>query len=259
VAIVLAYAFLRRGSFGGIVYDPTLDNFRRLADPVFLRVVANSLRLALIATAISLFLAYPAAYAIARLPERRRPVALLLVVLPFWSNFLIRTYAWMVLLNPVGLINSLLTGTGLTSGPLNLLYNEGAVVVGLVYIYLPLMILPVYAAVERLDPALSEAASDLGATPVRTFLTVTLPLTLPGIVAGSIFVFVPSLGNFVIPELLGGGRTVMVGNLIRDQYLRARDWPFGSVLAMCLVALMMLLLLGQALMLRRTRHGGRDG
>ncbi len=259
VALVLTYAFFRRGTFGGVVYEFTFDNFRRLADPVFLRVVANSIRLALIATGISLLLAYPAAYAIASLPRRLRTVGLLLVVLPFWSNFLIRTYAWIVLLNPVGLINSILTGTGIVGAPLSLLYNEGAVVVGLVYIYLPLMVLPLYASIERLDPALREASADLGASSVRTFLTVTFPLTLPGVVAGCIFVFVPSLGNFVIPELLGGGRTVMVGNLIRDQFLRARDWPFGSVLGMSLIGLMMLLLMGQALLLRRTRTRGRHG
>jgi len=179
------------------------------------------------------------------------------VVLPFWTNFLIRTYAWIILLNSEGVINRTLTGIGIIDRPLELLYTPGAVVGGLLYAYLPLMILPLYSAIERLDPQLREASANLGARPARTFWSVTLPLTLPGVLTGCVFVFVPSLGNFVVPELLGGGRTVLVGNLIRDQFLKARDWPFGSTLALIVIALLVLLLMAQAWAARRLAGGNR--
>jgi spermidine/putrescine transport system permease protein len=254
LGIVIGYTFLTRGRFGGVLVEPTLENWAKLSNPIFFDVVLGSIKIASFATALALLIGYPAAWVIAGLPAKWKTVALVAVVLPFWSNFLIRTYAWIVLLNNEGLINRLLRGSGLIDQPLSLLYTEGAIVVGLVYIYLPLMILPLYASIERLDPALREAAFDLGATPVRTFRRVLLPLTLPGIMSGAVFVFVPSIGNFVVPELLGGGQEIMVGNLIRDQFFKARDLPFGSVLAMCLIGLMVLLLFAQATVLRRTRH-----
>jgi spermidine/putrescine transport system permease protein len=194
--------------------------------------------------------------ALSRLPSQWRTVALVLVVLPFWSNFLIRTYAWIVLLNSQGPVNSALVSLGVIGAPLDLLYNRGAVVTGLLYAYLPLVVLPVYAAIERVDPQLQEAARNLGATKARTFWDITLPLTLPGAMIGAIFVFVPSMGNFVVPELLGGGKTVMVGNLIRDQFLEARNWPFGAVLALAVVAFLVLLFAGQALVSRRINARG---
>ncbi len=246
LAIVVSYAFLERGRFGGIVVEPTLANFQRALDPVFLRVLLQSIVIAGATTLLALLLGYPTAWAIARLPRRWRTVALVLVVLPFWTNFLVRTYAWIVLLNSQGPLNGTLVGLGLIDKPLELLYTPGAVVAGLLYAYLPLMILPLYASIERLDPELREASANLGARPARTFLSVTLPLTLPGVLIGSIFVFVPSMGNFVVPELLGGGKTVMVGNLIRDQFLKARDWPFGSVLAIAVLVCLAGLLIVQA-------------
>ncbi|WP_425246172.1 ABC transporter permease [Streptomyces sp. NEAU-NA10] len=248
LALVIGYSVFRRGRFGGIAYEDglTSDSFARLADPLYVGVLTDSLRIAGITTLLALALGYPTAYAITRLPARWRTVALVLVVLPFWTNFLIRTYAWIVLLSSEGVVNSALTGIGLIDRPLELLYTETAVVLGLLYAYLPLMVLPLYSAIERVDPRLLEASADLGARPVRTFVSVTLPLTLPGVLTGCVFVFVPSLGNFVVPELLGGGRTVMVGNLIRDQFLSARDWPFGSVLALALMAFLVLLLMAQA-------------
>jgi spermidine/putrescine transport system permease protein len=173
----------------------------------------------------------------------------MLVILPFWTSFLIRTYAWLVLLNPVGLINRLLGLAGI--GPLPLLYNEGSIVVGLVYAYLPLMILPIYSSIERLGDGPREAAQDLYARPWPTFRRVLLPLSMPGVVAGCIFVFVPSMGNFIVPDLLGGGQEVMVGNLIQQQFLSARDWPFGATLAVALIGVMLILLVGQATVLRR--------
>ncbi len=255
LVVVLSYTVMRRGTFGGIVLDFTFDNFVRALQPLYLGVLAQSVAIALVTTLLALLLGYPTAYVIAHLPRRWRTVALVLVVLPFWTNFLIRTYAWIVLLNSEGPLNGALLTLGIIDAPLGLLYTPAAVVAGLLYAYLPLMILPLYAAIERLDPELREAAANLGATPVRTFLTVTLPLTLPAILIGSIFVFVPSVGNFVVPELLGGGKTVMVGNLIRDQFLKARDWPFGAVLALSVIVLLLGLLFVQARASRRV--GGR--
>jgi spermidine/putrescine transport system permease protein len=254
--IIASYTVLKRGRFGGVQWEFTLDSFTKALEPTYLAILANSLLIATITTVLALALGYPTAYAIARLPRRWRTVALVLVVLPFWSNFLIRTYAWIVLLNSEGPINQVLVNLGVVGAPLELLYNRGAVIVGLLYAYLPLMILPVYASIERVDPQLQEAARNLGAGRLRAFVDVTLPLTLPGTLIGAIFVFVPSMGNFIVPELLGGGKTVMVGNLIRDQFLEARNWPFGAVLALSVVGFLILLFALQALVARRINGGG---
>lgn len=251
MAFIVGIAFLESGRFGGLRWDVGLDDFQRALDPLYVNVLLTSLLIAGVTTLLALFVGYPAAWAIARLPRRWRLVVLLLVVLPFWTNFLVRTYAWIVLLNSEGPVNGVLLGLGIVSQPSGLLYTPGAVVAGLLYAYLPLMILPLYVAIDRLDPELREAARDLGAIPARTFLTVTLPMTLPGALTGCIFVFVPSLGNFVIPELLGGGKTIMVGNLIRDQFLKTRDWPFGSVLALSVLGILAALLIAQSLVSRR--------
>lgn len=260
IGIVLASSFFRRGPFGGVIYELTLDNFVRAFDPLYLGVLWYSVRIALITTVICLVVGYPAAYFIATRPSARlRNALLVLVILPFWTNFLIRTYAWIVLLNREGVINQALQGVGLIEAPLSLLYNDFAVVMGLVYGYLPLMILPLYAALERLNPEVREAAEDLGSRPLRILRTVTIPLILPGIVAGCVFVFVPSLGNFPVPQLLGGGRRIMMGNLINQQFLEARDWPFGSTLGLMLMLILMLLLVVQSRAFRRSREIGLDG
>jgi len=201
---------------------------------VFRGVIATSIRLALFATLIALLIGYPAAMAIARLPRRWRTIAIIAVVLPFWTNFLIRMYAWMVLLNNEGLIN-----------------NQPAIVLGFVYAYLPLMILPLYASIERLDPQLTEAATNLGAGPFTRFRTVILPLTSQGAITGSLFVFIPSLGNFIIPELLGGGKTATMGTLARDQFLRSRNWPFGSAVALLILVIVVAIVLAQGRVTRR--------
>jgi spermidine/putrescine transport system permease protein len=180
------------------------------------------------------------------------------VILPFWTNFLIRTYSWIVLLNREGVVNRTLISLGVIDAPLSLLYNDFAIVLGLVYGYLPLMILPLYASLERLHPEIREAAEDLGSRPFRVLRTVVLPLITPGLVAGCVFVFVPSLGNFPVPQLLGGGRRIMVGNLINQQFLEARDWPFGSTLALGVMVILMLLLVVQSRVLRRGREIGID-
>lgn len=254
VGLVIAYSVFQRGTYGGVVPTFTLDNFGRALDPLYLRVFLFSLRVAVIATVIALLVGYPAAYFIATLPRGWRTPVLVLVILPFWTSLLIRTYAWIVLLNGEGLINRGLESLGLIKEPLPLLYNEFAIVLGLVYGYLPLMILPIYSSIERLQPELREASADLGGNPIRTFLRVTLPLTLPGLAAGCIFVFVPSLGNFIVPDLLGGGLSIMVGNLIQAQFLKARDWPFGAVLSLALIAMMGVLLFIQAWLQDRDRQ-----
>ncbi|MFM1917745.1 MAG: hypothetical protein RJB01_1260 [Actinomycetota bacterium] len=256
VLLVLVYSFFQRGRFGGIVWEFTFENYARAFEPVYLKVFSSSLVIAGVTTVLAVLIGYPTAYAIARLPAKWRTVALVLVVLPFWTNFLIRTYAWIVLLNSEGILNKALLDFGIISAPLGLLYTPGAVIAGLLYAYLPLVILPVYASVERLDRQLIEAAQNLGASRARTFFDITLPLTLPGTMIGAIFVFVPSLGNFVVPELLGGGKTVMVGNLIRDQFLETRDWPFGAVLALFVIALLVILFALQAMISRRINGRG---
>lgn len=253
--LIFVYAFFERGLFGGIDYTFTLENFKRVADPLYAKIFLNSARIALTATLFAILIAYPAAYAIARAPRAWQPTLLFFAVLPFWSNYLIRTYAWIVLLNREGLINNLLRWAGYDGEPLSMLYSEGAVVTGLVYNYLPFVILAIYSTLSRLNPELMEASRDLGAGPVRTFLRVTLPLTLPGVAAGGVFVFVLSIGNFVTPALLGGGRFQMIGNLVYDQFLTANDWPFGAALGMVLISVMIVLLLVQA---RLTTHASGD-
>ncbi|MDB5524447.1 MAG: binding--dependent transport system inner rane component family protein [Rhizobium sp.] len=254
-ALILAYAFFERGMFGGIEYNFTLENFKRVVDPLYAKIFLNSARIALTATVLAILIAYPAAYAIARAPQRWQPTLLFFAVLPFWSNYLIRTYAWIVLLNREGLFNNLLKSLGYTGEPLSMLYSEGAVITGLVYNYLPFVILAIYSTLSRLNPELMEASRDLGAGPVRTFFRITLPLTLPGVAAGGVFVFVLSIGNFVTPALLGGGRFQMIGNLVYDQFLTANDWPFGAALGMALIAIMIILLLIQA---RATSHASGE-
>lgn len=244
--LILVYAFFERGMFGGIEYNFTLDNFKRVADPLYAKIFLNSARIALTATLFAIIIAYPAAYAIAKAPQRWQPILLFFAVLPFWSNYLIRTYAWIVLLNREGLFNNLLRALGYTGEPLSMLYTEGAVITGLVYNYLPFVILAIYSTLSRLNPEVMEASRDLGAGAVRTFVRVTLPLTLPGVAAGGVFVFVLSVGNFVTPALLGGGRFQMIGNLVYDQFLTANDWPFGAALGMALIGIMIVLLMIQA-------------
>lgn len=253
--LLTVFSVVRRNRFGGITYDFTVDNFAWIADSLYLGVIGQSLGTALIVTALALMLGYPTALMITRLSPAWRTIALIAVLLPFWTSFLIRTYALILLFNNAGWLNGALRGLGLISDPLDLLYSPQAVVVGLLYLYLPLMILPLYSSLSGQDPLISEAATNLGAGPFRVFRTVTLPLSVPGVLTGCVFVLVPSMSNFIIPELLGGGKTVLVGNLIRDQFLKARDWPFGSALALVLTALLVILLIAQQWASRRTALG----
>ncbi len=248
--LIFVLAFFERGIYGGVDWNAaTLENFRRAADPLYVSIFLDSARIAGLSTLIALLIGYPAAYAISK--AKHQTALLFLAMLPFWTNYLIRTYAWIVLLNPVGLINAGLKNLGVISEPLPLLYNEFAVILGLVYSYTPFVILAIYSALQRLDQSFVEASRDLGAGAWTTFRRITLPLTAAGVTAGAVFVFVLSIGNFVTPDLLGGGKFQMIGNLIYDQFLSARDWPFGATLSGLLIALMMALLFAQATRARR--------
>ncbi|HEX3953092.1 MAG TPA: ABC transporter permease subunit [Stellaceae bacterium] len=226
----------------GLASHITLDNYRDLTEAC-LRVYAASLGNAALATVLCLLIGYPVAFAIARAPGVWRNLLLFLVILPFWTSFLIRVYAWIALLQPSGLINRVLLGAGVISVPLHLLYNEFSVALGLVYSYLPFMILPLYGSLSRLDQSLIEAAADLGARPWRVFVGVTLPQTLPGIAAGALLVFIPAVGEFVIPDLLGGPGTLMIGKLLWQEFFDNVDWPAASAVAVALVVVLTLPLL----------------
>ena len=241
LAIVLAYSLLTRGVYGGVEHPWTAESYRRLIDPLYLVILLRSFIMALAATALCLVFAFPAALFISR-ASRHKNLYLQLVMLPFWTSFLVRTYAWLFLLRDTGLINTALLALGIIQEPLPMLYTNGAVLLGLVYGYLPFMVLPIYATLERLDPSLTEAAADLGARPLRTVFSVIIPLSKPGIIAGSILVFIPCLGAYLTPDLLGGGRTVLVGNLVQNQFTTARDWPFGSAVSLLLMLLVTVLI-----------------
>ena len=229
-AILFVYSFCERDEVGGVVFSFTLENYRRVFDPVYLNIFVRSIGYAGLTTVICAVVGYPVAYYIARAPGTLRHRLLLLVMVPFWTSFLIRTYAWITILKQEGLLNGLLHSFAMTAAPLNLLYTPTAVVIGLVYAYLPFMILPIYGSAEKLDNSLIEAAHDLGAGPLRAFSAVIVPLTMPGIAAGTLLVFVPAIGMFAITDLMGGARVPMIGNVIQNQFLQARDWPFGAAL-----------------------------
>jgi spermidine/putrescine transport system permease protein len=233
--IVVAYAFLTRGGYGGVELPVTFENLVRLWDPLYGAIFVRSIWVALVSTALCLVLGFPLALFIARSGSRRN-LYLSLMVLPFWTSFLIRTYAWMFLLRDTGLINTALQAIGIIHEPLPLLYNDGAVILGLVYGYLPFMVLPLYSALEKLDGTLLEAAADLGSRPLSTLAHITVPLCAPGIRAGAVLVFVPCLGTYLTSDLLGGSKTVLIGNLVQNQFTAARDWPFGAAASLALMA-----------------------
>ena len=241
LAIVCAYSFLTRGDYGGVEQPWTLENFTRIADPLYLAILWRSVWIAGLATALCILMGFPLALFISR-AGKRKSLYLQLVLLPFWTSFLVRTYAWLFILRDTGLINTALTSLHLISTPLPLLYNDGAVLIGLVYNFLPFFVLPMYATLERLDPALLEAAADLGARPLAVVWRVIVPVSAPGIAAGAVLVFIPCLGAYLTPDLLGGGKSVMLGNLIQNQFTTARDWPFGSAASLVLMLASALLL-----------------
>ena len=216
-----------------------LENFATvLTDSLYASAFLTSLRIAALGTLLTLLVGYPIALAMARAPRHWRPLLLALIILPFWTSFLIRVYAWIAILKTDGLLNQLLIGIGLIGAPLDILDSEIAVQIGIVYCYLPFMVLPLYAALERQDATLIEAAEDLGCPPGRAFWLVTLPLSLPGIVGGSVLVFIPAMGEFIIPDLLGGSDTLMVGRLVWTEFFSNRDWPMASAVAILLLAVL---------------------
>ncbi len=249
LGIIAAYSLLERGAWGGLERSWNWENYRRLADPIYGVILLRSIAIAAAATGACLALGFPLALFISR-AGARKGLFLHLVILPFWTSFLVRTYAWLFLLRETGLVNSVLQALGVIREPLPLLYSDGAVILGLVYGYLPFMVLPIYAALERLDGSLVEAAADLGARPLAALARVVVPLAAPGIRAGVVLVFIPCLGAYLTPDLMGGGKTIMIGNLIQNQFTSARDWPFGSAVSLVLMALVMLLLMAG------TRRGG---
>lgn len=235
-----------------------LENYATLfGDDIYWRSALSSLRIAAFSTLLLLVIGYPIAHAMARAPRRWRPLLVAAVILPFWTSFLIRVYAWTLILKPEGLLNHALLGLGLVREPLQILNTEAAVLIGITYAYLPFMILPLYAALERLDPVLIEAAEDLGASPARAFWTVTVPLSLPGIAAGCLLCAIPVIGEFVIPDLLGGSETLMIGRQLWSEFFSNRDWPLAATVAI----LLLLLVVGPIVLFReletRRQEAGR--
>ena len=242
LVIVLVVSLATRGPYGKTIYEATSGNYLRAIDSLYLHAYWRTIWIATITTVITALVSFPVAYYIAlRARPRWKRVLLVLTVIPFWTSFLIRTYSWILLLRSEGVINSALMQTGLIGEPLKLLYSDFAVLTGQVYGELPFMILPIYVVLERLDIRLLEAAQDLGANRLWTFLKVTLPLSRPGVIAGTVLVFIPSLGAFITPDLLGGAKSVMIGNLIQNQFAQLNQ-PFGSALSLILTAAVLLLL-----------------
>ncbi|EYR77521.1 ABC transporter permease [Shinella sp. 838] len=252
LAIMIVTSFLAPGLYGGVEWtwyphnygrilgfaDPMFEDF----DPVYIAIFLRSLKIAALTVVATLLVCYPAAFCISRLSERWKNFCLFLITLPFFTSLIVRLFIWVLILRQTGLVNSVLLSTGVVARPLELIYTDGAIVLGMVYVFIPFMFMPVYASVEKLDWTLVRASLDLGAGPIRTFLRVILPLTAPGIAGGAVIVFIPALGNFVVPAILGGAKVMMLGNLIEQQFLAARNWPFGSALAMMVMCVMLVLL-----------------
>ena len=253
LVVMIIYSLLEPGLYGGVEWNFYHWSYGRILgwadgewedfDWVYAEIFARSARLALINVLVTLVICYPAALWVRGLPRRWRLFVVFLITLPFFISLVIRLFAWVLILRPTGFLNSGLIGLGLIEEPIDIIFTETAVLIGMAYVLLPFMFLPVYASVEKLDRSLVEVSSDLGASSFQTFCRVTVPLTLPGIAAGSVLVFIPSLGNFIVPDLLGGAKVLMIGNLIEQQFLSARNWPFGAVLSVMMMAVMFLLIL----------------
>ncbi|MFZ7156354.1 spermidine/putrescine ABC transporter permease PotB [Avibacterium avium] len=240
--LVLAVSFLTRDSSDFYALPFTIENYTRLFEPLYAQVVWNSLYMSGIATIICLIIGYPFAFMISKIKEKYRPILLFLVVLPFWTNSLIRIYGMKIFLGVKGILNSTLLTLGIINEPIRILNTEAAVIIGLVYLLLPFMILPLYAAIEKLDYRLLEAAKDLGANSFQRFVKVIIPLTMPGIIAGCLLVLLPAMGMFYVADLLGGAKVLLVGNVIKSEFLISRNWPFGSAISIGLTILMALLI-----------------
>ena len=252
LAVMVLYSFLEPGLYGGVEWSFYHLNYGRILgwadsewesfDPVYAAIFLRSLRIALTNVVILLVICYPAALWVSGLSARWRTLLVFLTTLPFFVSLVVRLFIWVLILRPTGFLNSSLIGLGLISEPIDIIFTETAVLIGMAYILLPFMFLPIYASVEKLDRSLVEASSDLGGSPFQTFFRLTLPLTLPGIAAGAVLVFIPSLGNFIVPDILGGAKVLMIGNLIEQQFLSARNWPFGSALSVMIMVVMFVLI-----------------
>lgn len=246
VAIPLIYVFIMsfcsidKNSFN-VVYEFSIDNYKRLADPNYVQIYIQSLLIAALTTIICIALAYPFSYLIARTVSKRKAILYMLVIIPFWTNSLIRIYGWRTFLGTNGWLNRLLQLLHITSEPVQFLFNRGTTILGMVYCLFPFMVLPLYTAIEKLDKSLLEASSDLGARGCKTFINVILPLTMSGIFSGSIMVFIPTLGFFFVSDILGGGNSDVIGNLIERQFQSGNNWPLGAALSIILIVITLLL------------------
>ena len=253
LCIIALFSFLTPGLYGGVEWTfyhwnygrifGWADGLNEVFEPIYLQILWRSLYFAALTVLLTLVLCYPVAFWVSRLSDRWRLVFLFLITLPFFCSLIVRLYAWLLILKPTGLLNSTLLWTGLISEPLEILYTPAAVALGMVYVMIPFMFLPLYAAVDNLDRAQVEASLDLGANRVQTFRKVVLPQTLPGIMGGAVIVFIPSVGNFVVPDVLGGAKGLMIGNLVEQQFLSSRNWPFGSALSMIIMAVVLTVLM----------------
>lgn len=257
LGFILVFSFLTSADYGGIDYKFNLGNYPQLlGDPIYIRIFLNTLGMAFSGTALCLIVGFPLAYFLATRAGRWKNLFLIMLIVPFWTSFLTRTYAWLVLLSDSGPLAHLLQQANLLHGDLGFLYTYKAVLLGIVYNYLPLMVFPLYVSLERLDKRLLEAAGDLGAGPLNGFWRVTVPLTMPGILTGCLLVFIPLTGEYVIPAILGGAKSYMIGNLIGDEFVSAHDWAFGSAIGMTVILLLMILI---AIYLRVARRGTTPG
>lgn len=252
--LILLYAFNSSSGMSLEGYGITFDNFRRVFEPLYIKIFFVSILLAIASTVLCIIIGYPVAYFISRMKDKWRNSLMLLFVVPMWMNFLLRTYAWLTLLGNNGLINKFLGLFGIA--PLNLMYNMSAIMLGMVYNFLPFMVLPIYSTLVKMDKSLIEAARDLGATNSQIFKKVILPLSLPGVYTGITMVFIPAISTFVIPDLLGGNRFYLIGNLIEKQFTFTGDWAFGSAISIVLIVIMFILLILQNLFEKKEVTGG---
>ena len=253
VGFIFVFSFLTSADYGGIDYKFNLGNYPELfSDPIYVRIFVNTLGMAFSGTVLCLTAGFPLAYFLATRAGRWKNLFLIMLIVPFWTSFLTRTYAWLILLSDNGPVAHVLRSAGFIHGDLGFLYTYKAVLMGIVYNYLPLMVFPLYVSLERLDKRLLEAAKDLGAGRISAFRRVTLPLTMPGVLTGCLLVFIPLTGEYVIPAILGGAKSYMIGNLIGDEFVSAHDWAFGSALGMAVIVLLMLLIAIYFRVARRT-------
>ncbi|MGU3416476.1 spermidine/putrescine ABC transporter permease PotB [Enterobacteriaceae bacterium C34A] len=241
--MIITVSFLTRDDANFVKMVFTLDNYSRLLDPLYYDVLLHSLNMALLATLACLALGYPFAWFLARQPQKVRPLLLFLLIVPFWTNSLIRIYGLKILLSTKGYLNEFLLWLGVFDTPVRIMYTPSAVIIGLVYILLPFMVMPLYSSIEKLDRQLLEAAKDLGASKLQTFIRIIIPLTMPGIIAGCLLVMLPAMGLFYVSDLMGGANNLLIGNVIKSQFLNIRDWPFGAATSITLTLMMALMLL----------------